>query len=62
MYTPRESSRLGCALAEDIKSGKDYRKQRRRHEENKKYFQSLVKMYKDEWIYEYKYWNKNNWQ
>ncbi|MGA3207324.1 MAG: flavodoxin family protein [Syntrophales bacterium] len=54
--------RLGESLAEDIRAGKDYRKQRRRHEESKQYFQSLVKMYKDEWIYEYKYWDKKNWQ
>lgn len=27
-----------------------------------KYLQSLVKMYKDEWIHEYKYWDEKNWQ
>ncbi|MGD1153488.1 MAG: flavodoxin family protein [Syntrophales bacterium] len=58
----KKAFQLGCALAEDIRAGKNYRKQRRRHEENKKYFQDLVMMYKDEWIYEYKYWDKKNWQ
>ena len=58
----KKAFQLGCALAEDIRAGKNYRKQRRRQEENKQYFQSLVKMYKDEWIYEYKYWDKKNWQ
>ncbi len=54
--------RLGCKLAEDIRSGRIYRTQKRKHEENKKYFQNLVKMYKDEWIHEYEYWNKKGWQ
>ena len=56
----KKAFRLGCTLAEDIRAGKIYKKQRRRHEENKKYFQTLVKMYKDEWIHEYKYWEKKN--
>ena len=58
----RKAFRLGEALAEDIRSRKNYRKQRKTLEENKKYFQSLVKMNKDEWIHEYKYWDKKNWQ
>jgi hypothetical protein len=29
-------------------------------EESRKYFQSLVNMHKDEWNYEYKYWDKKN--
>ena len=56
----KKAFRLGCALAEDIMAGKIYTKQRKGAEENRKYFQSLVKMYKDEWIYEYKYWDKKN--
>jgi multimeric flavodoxin WrbA len=58
----KRAFRLGESLAEDIRAGKVYTKQRRKHEENRKYFQSLVKMFKDEWIYEYKYWDKKNWQ
>ena len=58
----RKAFRLGCTLAEDIRAGKIYTKQRKRHEENKKYFQSLVKMFKDAWIHEYKYWDKKNWK
>ncbi|HYA13012.1 MAG TPA: flavodoxin family protein [Syntrophales bacterium] len=54
--------RLGELLAVDIRTGKIYRKQKRRHEENRKYFQNLVKMYKDEWVHEYKYWDKKCWQ
>jgi multimeric flavodoxin WrbA len=58
----KKAFRLGCTLARDIRAGKVYTKQRKRHEENKQYFQSLVKMYKDEWIHEYKYWDKKKWQ
>jgi multimeric flavodoxin WrbA len=58
----KKAFRLGCTLAEDIMAGKVYKKQRRRHEENRKYFQTLVKMYKDEWLHEYKYWDKKNWK
>jgi multimeric flavodoxin WrbA len=56
----KNAFRLGEALAEDIRSGKNYRKQGKTLEENKKYFQTLVKMHKDEWIHEYKYWDKKN--
>jgi len=54
--------RLGELLAADMRTGKIYRNQKRRHEENRKYFQNLVKMYKDEWVHEYKYWDKKGWQ
>ncbi len=56
----KKAFRLGEKLAKDIKSGKNYRKQRKRLEESRKYFQNLVKMHKDEWIHEYKYWDNKN--
>jgi len=49
---------LGESLADDIRTKKNYRKQKKRLEETGKYFQKLVKMHKDEWIHEYKYWDK----
>lgn len=52
--------RLGETLAEDIMARKIYRKQRRKQEVNRTYFQNLVKMHKDEWTHEYKYWEKKN--
>jgi multimeric flavodoxin WrbA len=58
----KKAFQLGCTLAGDIRAGKVYRKQRRRQEENRNYFQNLVKMYKDEWTHEYKYWDRKNWQ
>jgi hypothetical protein len=30
-------------------------------EENRKYFQALVKKRKDDWTWEYEYWNKLHW-
>jgi multimeric flavodoxin WrbA len=57
----KKAFRLGETLVEDIMARKIYRKQRTMHEGNRKYFQNLVKMHKDEWIHEYKYWEKKNW-
>jgi len=58
----KKAFRLGETLAEDIRSEKIYRTQRKRQKENRKYFQNLVKIHKDEWIHEYKYWDKKNWR
>ena len=58
----KKAFQLGCKLADDIRSGKVYRKQKKRHDENKKYFQTLAKIYKDEWIHEYKYWDRKDWR
>lgn len=51
---------LGETLADDIKAGKVYKKQRKVFKKNRKYFRDLVKMYKDEWTHEYEYWKKTN--
>jgi multimeric flavodoxin WrbA len=48
---------LGEKLTEDILSKKNYPNQKRIMKENRTYFQSLVEMYKDDWVHEYKYWN-----
>lgn len=58
----KKAYKLGISLAEDIRTRKIYRKQKRRHEENRRYFQNLVKLYKDEWVHEYKYWDTKSWQ
>jgi multimeric flavodoxin WrbA len=60
--TERRAVRLGEALAEDIGTKKDYVKQRKRIKENRKYFQDLVRMHKDEWPHEYEYWNRISWR
>ena len=54
----KKAYRLGESMVRDIRAGKIYRKQDRKHEENRKYFQNLVNMHKDEWVHEYKYWQK----
>jgi len=56
-----KASTLGEALADDIKEGKVYKKQRKVFKKNRKYFQDLVKMHKDEWPHEYKYWKETDW-
>jgi multimeric flavodoxin WrbA len=54
--------RLGEILVSDINKKKIYVKQNKRFKENRKYFQDLVKMNKNEWTNEYKYWDKLNWK
>ena len=58
----RRAFELGKALAEDIKTKRDYISQREMQEENRKYFQALVKMRGKDWEHEYEYWNKLNWK
>ncbi len=52
----RKSLRLGKKLAEDVRTGRVYEKQRGIHRENSRYFRRLVAMNKDEWIHEHAFW------
>jgi len=58
----RRAFKLGEDLTEDIKAKRIRTKQRRIIEENREYFQNLVKMHKNEWIHEYEYWNRMDWK
>jgi len=58
----KKAFRLGEALARDIGSGRIYKAQSRAHQENRVYFRDLVKMHKDDWGSEYKYWEKKGWK
>jgi len=49
---------LGETLTEDIKTRKKYIDQEQILSENRKYFQTLVQMNKDEWVHEFEYWNR----
>ncbi|PKN38113.1 MAG: iron-sulfur protein [Deltaproteobacteria bacterium HGW-Deltaproteobacteria-2] len=60
--TGAKAFRLGEILANDISKKKTYSKQNTRFKENRKYFQDLVKLNKNEWTNEYKYWDKLNWK
>ena len=57
----KKAFELGKTLAGDIKTKRDYIEKREMQEENRKYFQNLVKMNKDNWEHEYEYWNQLNW-
>jgi multimeric flavodoxin WrbA len=57
----KKAFELGKTLAGDIKTKRDYIEQREMQEENRKYFQNLVKMNKDNWEHEYEFWNRLNW-
>ena len=54
--------KLGETLVDNIREKKNYVKQSRRFRDNRKYFQDLVKLNKDEWPHEYEYWDKLNWK
>ena len=54
----KRAFQLGEDLTEDICIKRSYPKQLRIMKENKTYFQTLVKMRKDDWSHEYKYWNR----
>jgi len=56
----KRAFQLGEDLTEDISVKRNYIKQRRIMKENRMYFQNLVKMHKDDWTYEYKYWDRIN--
>ncbi|KUG21533.1 iron-sulfur flavoprotein [hydrocarbon metagenome] len=60
--TGAKAFRLGEILVRDINKKKMYVKQNTRIKENRKYFQDLVKLNKNEWTNEYKYWEKLNWK
>ena len=50
--------KLGEDLTEDITAKRKRIKQRSIIEENRKYFQDLVRMHEKDWIHEYEYWNR----
>ena len=54
----KRAFQLGENLTEDISAKKNYPVQRKIMNQNKTYFKNLVKMHKDDWSYEYDYWNK----
>jgi multimeric flavodoxin WrbA len=58
----KKASILGRTLAEDVRIRRDYIEQREMQEENRKYFQALVKRNQKEWEHEYEYWNQLNWR
>jgi len=57
----KKAFRLGEALARNIESRRIYKTQSRAHQENRVYFRDLVKMHKEDWGNEYKYWEKKGW-
>jgi multimeric flavodoxin WrbA len=54
----KRAFQLGKNLTEDISAKKNYPAQRKIMNENKTYFQNLVKMHKGDWSYEYDYWKR----
>jgi multimeric flavodoxin WrbA len=58
----KKASEMGRNLAEDIRTKRVYPTQRERHEENRKYFQELVKVHGKDWEHEFEHWNRLNWK
>lgn len=53
---------MGRHIAEDIRTKRIYAPQRERHEENRKYFQELVRMHGKDWEHQYEHWDRLNWK
>ena len=53
---------LGETLVDNIMEKKNYVKQSKLFRDNKKYFQDLVKLFKNVWIHDYEYWEKLEWK
>lgn len=58
----KKAFQLGRDLVEDISTRRDYPEQRAMHEANRRYFQKLVKMNRENWEHEYEYWDALNWR
>jgi multimeric flavodoxin WrbA len=58
----RKARDLGRALAEDIRTKRDYVEQRRAQEGIRSHFKELVRLNKDNWEHEYEHWNSINWR
>ena len=56
-----EAFKLGKKLASDIKEKKIYPEQMQIIEQGKQYFARIIKLRKDDWKEEYKYWVKKGW-
>ena len=56
-----EAFRLGRKLALDIKEKKEYLGQLQTIEQGKQYFARIIKLRKDDWPEEYKYWAQKGW-
>jgi len=56
----RKAFHLGEKLAGDIRARKVYMRQKKIHEENRKYFRQLVNMHKNEWIHEHEFWSRTS--
>ncbi|WP_285908073.1 flavodoxin family protein [Pseudodesulfovibrio pelocollis] len=52
---------LGQALAEDIATGRPYFDQRVDIDANRLAFQDKIHQHKDQWPYQYEYWEKKGW-
>jgi len=54
----KKAVQLGESLVEAIQTKTIYPEQKEVLDENRKYFQNLVQIHKDEWVHEYEYWNR----
>ncbi len=54
--------KLGVALVSDIESQRPYFDQRVAIDANRREFQRKVRQYKDQWKYQYAYWEQQNWR
>jgi multimeric flavodoxin WrbA len=56
-----EAFRLGKKMAADMRTKKSYPEQIEMIEESKKHFARVMKLRKDDWVEEYRYWVEHGW-
>jgi multimeric flavodoxin WrbA len=56
-----EAFRLGKRMAEDMRTKKPYPEQMKLIEESKEHFARVIKLRKNDWVEEYRYWVEQGW-
>jgi multimeric flavodoxin WrbA len=56
-----EARSLGVALAHAIEEGTEFPEQLQEHEEQRRYFRNVIMNRKDQWDWEYRYWQEKSW-
>lgn len=57
----QEARSLGISLAQNIERGTEFPEQLREQEEQRRYFRDVILRRKDQWGWEYRYWQEKGW-
>jgi multimeric flavodoxin WrbA len=57
----QEARSLGIVLAQNIEKGTEFPEQLKEHEEQRGYFREVILKRKEQWDWEYRYWQEKGW-